>query len=111
MGRSMRLLITGATGKVGANLIAKLLTEPRWRDVRVRALCHNRTVAENERIEVVRGSIADWDCVTRAMTGVTHVVHLATCKEMPEIVMDVAVKGFSGCLKPSVNAPQRSNSS
>jgi hypothetical protein len=28
------------------------------------------------------------------MRGVTHVVHVATCKELPEIVMDVAVKGL-----------------
>ena len=90
----MRLLITGATGKVGANLIAKLLVEPRWSDVRIRALCHNRTIAQTERIEVVKGSVADRACVARAIEGVTHVVHLATCKEMPEIVMDVAVKGF-----------------
>ena len=90
----MRLLITGATGKVGANLIAKLLQAPRWREVKVRALCHDRAVAETERVEVVRGSIVDRDCVDRAMDGVTHVVHLATCKEISEIVMDVSVKGF-----------------
>ncbi len=90
----MRLLVTGATGKVGANLIAKLLAEPRWRDARIRALCHNRTLPENERIEIVRGSIADRDCVDAAMKDMTHVVHLATCKETPEIVMDVAVKGL-----------------
>ena len=28
------------------------------------------------------------------MDGVTHVVHLATCKETPELVMDVTVKGL-----------------
>ena len=28
------------------------------------------------------------------MDGVTHVVHLATCKETPEVVMDVTVKGL-----------------
>jgi UDP-glucose 4-epimerase len=32
------------------------------------------------------------------MDGVTHVAHLATCKEVSEIVMDVAVKGFSWLL-------------
>jgi nucleoside-diphosphate-sugar epimerase len=90
----MRLLITGATGKVGANLIAKLLGEPRWREARVTALCHHRSVAPSERIEIVEGDIADRDCVERAMRGATHVVHLATCKEIPEIVMDVTVKGL-----------------
>ena len=101
----MRLLVTGATGKVGANLIAKLLAEPRWRDVRVRALCHNRTLPETERIEVVKGSIADRACVDAAMKDVTHVVHLATCKEMPEIVMDVAVKGCFWLLEAFRQSP------
>jgi UDP-glucose 4-epimerase len=90
----MLLLVTGATGKVGANLVAKILAEPRWRQARVRALCHHRFIPQTERIEVVTGNIVDRDCVGRAVNGVTHVVHLATCKEVPEIVMDVAVKGF-----------------
>ena len=71
----MLLLVTGATGKVGTNLIAKLLSEPRFRDVRVRALCHNRTLPETDRVEVVKGSISDRACVERAMAGVSHVVH------------------------------------
>src|SRR5208283_5638303 len=90
--KSMLLLVTGATGKVGAILVAKILAEPRWRQARVRALCHNRVIPQTERIEVVTGNIVDRDCVDRAVDGVTHVVHLATCKEVPEIVMDVAVK-------------------
>jgi UDP-glucose 4-epimerase len=90
----MQLLITGATGKVGVNLIDSLMSQPRWRETSVRALCHDRALAEIDRIEVVRGSIDDRDCVDRAMRGVTHVVHLATCKEIPETVMDVTVKGL-----------------
>ena len=90
----MLLLVTGATGKVGATLISRLLREPRWRDARIRALCHNRTLAETDRVEVVKGNIADRACVDRAIAGVTHVVHLATCKETPDIVMDVTVKGL-----------------
>jgi nucleoside-diphosphate-sugar epimerase len=90
----MQLLITGATGKVGRNLLDKLLREPRWREARVKALCHNRTIAETDRVEVVKGTIDDRGAVDRAMQGVTHVVHLATCKEIPETVMDVTVKGL-----------------
>jgi nucleoside-diphosphate-sugar epimerase len=90
----MRLLVTGATGKVGVNLIDRLAKDRLRRGARIRALCHNRTIAEGDGIEIVKGSIADRGSVDRAMQDVTHVVHLATCKEMPEIVMDVTVKGL-----------------
>jgi UDP-glucose 4-epimerase len=68
----MQLLVTGATGKVGVNLIETLLSDSRWRVARVRALCQNRTIPETDRIEVVKGSIDDRACVDRAMRGVTH---------------------------------------
>jgi nucleoside-diphosphate-sugar epimerase len=90
----MLILVTGATGKVGRTLIDRLLADPAHAGTRVRALCHNRTLPASERVEVVRGSIADRATVERAVAGATHVVHLATCKEMPEIVMDVTVKGL-----------------
>ncbi len=90
----MLLLVTGATGKVGSNLIAKLLSDPRWSEARIRALCHNRRLPQSQRLEVVTGNVADRDSVAHAMAGVTHVVHLATCKEVPETVMDVTVKGL-----------------
>jgi nucleoside-diphosphate-sugar epimerase len=45
-------------------------------------------------LEVIRGSIADRADVDRALKDVTHVVHLATCKETPDDVMDVTVKGL-----------------
>ncbi len=43
----MLLLVTGATGKVGTNLIAHILAEPRWSDAKIRALCHNRLIPAN----------------------------------------------------------------
>ena len=67
---------------------------PRFSEARIRALCHNRLCDETDRIEVVRGSIAERDVVAAAIAGVTHVVHLATCKETPDDVMDVTVKGL-----------------
>ena len=90
----MLILVTGATGKVGRHFIAGLLDDPRFSKARIRALCHNRLCAETDRTEVMRGSIADRDVVDRALSGVTHVVHLATCKETPDSVMDVTVKGL-----------------
>ena len=90
----MLILVTGATGKVGRNLIARLLDDPRFSKARIRALCHNRLLEESGRLEVARGSIADRDVVVAASAGVTHVVHLATCKETPAEIMDVTVKGL-----------------
>jgi UDP-glucose 4-epimerase len=45
-------------------------------------------------LEIVQESISDRSVVSNAMHGVTHVLHLATCKETPEDVMDVTVKGL-----------------
>ena len=91
---SRRILVTGATGKVGQAFIGRVLSEPDFDDVVVRALCHNRTLEEHGRLEVARGSIADREVVEEAMVGVSHVLHLATSKETPETIMDVAVKGL-----------------
>lgn len=90
----MLILVTGATGKVGRNLIGRLLEDPRFAGARVRALCHNRTYEAHDRVEIARGSIADRAVVEQALEGVTHVVHLATCKEVPTDVMNVTVKGL-----------------
>ncbi len=88
----MYVLVTGATGKVGTHFIKRFLKENST--ARVRALCHNRSVDEHERIDVVRGSISERDVCHAAMKDITHIVHLATCKEIPEDVMDVTVKGM-----------------
>ena len=89
-----QLLITGATGKVGTHFLDRFLNEDRFSDWTVRALCHNRTLEESARVSVVRGAIEDREVVRRAVDGVTHVLHLATCKETPDRVIDVTVKGL-----------------
>jgi UDP-glucose 4-epimerase len=99
---AMQLLVTGATGKVGQTLIGRLSGRP---GTRIRALCHNRTVEETASVSVVRGSIADRATCRAALEGVTHVVHLATCKETPDQVMDVAVKGLFWLLEEFRDSP------
>ncbi len=98
----MRILITGATGKVGTAFIAACRNRP---EIRLRAFCHQRLLVEDPQLEVVRGSIAVREDVRRAMEGVTHVVHLATCKETPDDVMDVTVKGLFWLLEESRSSP------
>jgi UDP-glucose 4-epimerase len=88
------LLVTGATGKVGRAFIERFLNDARFDGFRLRALCHNRQLDAGERVDVVRGSIQHRNVVNDAMAGVTHVLHLATTKETPDDVMDVAVKGL-----------------
>jgi nucleoside-diphosphate-sugar epimerase len=89
-----RILVTGAAGKVGQAFIGRLLKDPAFASFRVRALCHNRMLPAGDRLEVVRGSIDRRETAAEAMVGVTHVLHLATPKETPEAIMDVAVKGM-----------------
>ena len=86
------ILVTGATGKVGSHFIRRILETDD--DITIRALCHNRRLEPHEWLEIVRGSISDREVVRAAMSGITHVIHCATCKETEESVMDVTVKGL-----------------
>ncbi len=90
----MLILVTGATGKVGRHLISTLLDRPRFSQARIRALCHKRVLDPTQRLSIIRGSIADRAVAEAAIADVSHVVHLATCKETPDDVMDVTVKGL-----------------
>lgn len=94
MAEIQRVLVTGPTGKVGRTFIQRFLAEPKFDAFVVRALCHNRLLEPHHRLEIVRGSISDLEMVQEAVQGVTHVLHLATCKETPDQIMDVAVKGL-----------------
>ena len=105
MANEARLLITGATGKVGQALIQRLLVDERFAHFRIRALCHNRILAAADRLEVVRGSIEQQEVVTTIMQDVTHVLHLATSKETPETIMDVAIKGLFWLLEACRTSP------
>jgi UDP-glucose 4-epimerase len=93
---TQRILVTGAAGKVGQAFIGRLLAsgDERFAGFTVRALCHNRALQGAARLEVMTGSIDQRDTADRATDGVTHVLHLATSKETPETIMDVAVKGL-----------------
>jgi UDP-glucose 4-epimerase len=88
------ILVTGATGKVGRNFINRLLNTPQHDNTRIRALCHNRLLDPQPRIETMQGNIVDRSFVRAAIQGITHVLHCATCKETPDDVIDVTVKGL-----------------
>lgn len=87
MQSSDRILVTGATGFLGARLVQELA----GRGLRVRALSRQRSPApppgfgwrEGEgplyhpEVERVQGDITDLDSLVRAASGCTHVFHLA----------------------------------
>jgi nucleoside-diphosphate-sugar epimerase len=90
---------------VGRRFIAALREHPKGRNAKVRALCHNRGLPEDDRLSVVKGSIAHREVCAAALKDVTHVVHLATCKETPEEVMDVTVRGLFWLLEEFRQSP------
>jgi len=100
----MKLLITGATGKVGSHFLPAFLADDRFADCPVVALCNSRVVQSGDRVKVVRGSLSDRDVVAKAMADVTHVVHMAAVKESPDLAMDVAVKGMFHLLEAFRNS-------
>ncbi len=70
----MNVLVTGANGHVGANLVRALLA----RGDRVRALVRSRQDAiDGLPIEIVRGDVRDPDAMRHAMQGVEVVFHFA----------------------------------
>jgi UDP-glucose 4-epimerase len=99
------ILVTGAAGKVGSNFISRVFQSDDSRDVAIRALCHNRLLEPRDRLEIVQGNISDRGGVRKAMTGITHVLHCATCKETPDEVMDVTVKGLFWLLEECRTSP------
>ncbi|GAB4532927.1 MAG: NAD(P)-dependent oxidoreductase [Anaerolineae bacterium] len=100
-----RILVTGATGKVGQAFLQRLFDEPAYDGFQARALLHKRTPEPHPRLETIRGSIQDSQTVDQAMEGVTHVLHLATCKETPSQIMDVAIKGLFWLLEACRTSP------
>ncbi len=100
----MKLLITGATGKIGTNFLPRFRAEQAFAGWTVRAICHERLPADDA-VEVVRGSLADADIVRAAMADVTHVLHMAAVKESPLLAMDVGVKGMFNLLEAFRGTP------
>src|SRR6188474_1028405 len=100
-----RMLVTGAAGKVGQAFLGRALHDPAFDRFVFRAFTHRRALEAHDRLECVQGSIQNRDDVNRALDGVTHVLHLATSKETPEDVMDVAVKGMFWLLEACRSSP------
>jgi UDP-glucose 4-epimerase len=101
----MKILLTGATGKVGQNLLPALLQDSRFAGSSVVALCNHRMLPATDRVEVVQGSLANPQAIQAAMRGVTHVIHMAAVKETPDQAIDVALKGMFLLLEAARQTP------
>ena len=70
----MKVVVTGASGHIGANLVRMLLDRPG----RVRVLVHRNTMPlEGLDIEVFSGDVLDFESLRAAFEGVDIVYHLA----------------------------------
>lgn len=89
-----RVLVTGASGHLGANLVRALLVEGRS----VRVLAHRgRRALQGLPVEIVTGDLLDKACLADACAGVRTVFHLAASVsagwESPARLHDVNVSG------------------
>lgn len=82
------ILVTGASGKIGRNLVPALLKA----GYKVRAVECN-TPLKFEKVEVVKGKVEDEKFINKALEGMDAVCHLATCKEDRERFIDVSIRG------------------
>ena len=98
------ILVTGATGKVGRAFIDAPARRSALRRCGPRALPQPRAAARTPRRGRARLDRGPRRRAAR-VAGVTHVLHLATCKETPEDVMDVTVKGLFWLLEGCRDEP------
>lgn len=74
----MKVLITGATGRVGRNVVSRLASQ----DVAIRAFVRPGSDRRGKSlafptVEIFEGNLSDQRSVNEACKGVTHVIHLA----------------------------------
>ena len=100
------ILVTGATGNVGAEAVQRLLRAGES----VRALVHARPSAPTDGVQFVSGDFDDSDSVERAVDGVSTVVLVSPAVPAQEIaVIDAAVRaGVTHVVKASSKASPNS---
>jgi dihydroflavonol-4-reductase len=70
----MVVVVTGASGHIGANIVRELLAQ----GYQVRALVHSsKTALENLDVETVEGDITDYESLLRAFRWADYVIHTA----------------------------------
>jgi UDP-glucose 4-epimerase len=82
------IVVTGASGKIGRNVIPELLKA----GYSIRALEHQEPVGI-EGVEIVKGDFSDETLPSRLVQDMDAVIHLANVKENREMFMSVNVRG------------------
>src|SRR6267143_1842135 len=72
----MTTLVTGASGFLGSHVVRQLVARGEKVRVLLRASSNNRAIADLP-LEYVTGDLRDSDSLSRALTGVTRVFHVA----------------------------------
>jgi UDP-glucose 4-epimerase len=91
------VLVTGASGKVGAPLCAALLVN----GYRVLALRHRSPVGVDG-VQEIQGSIADAKLIEDLVNRSDAIIHLATCKEDRDALIAVSIQGTFNLLEAAM---------
>jgi len=103
----MKILVTGATGLVGVNLVRRLCKD--GYDVRVLVRRNsNRKGFEGIRVEEVIGDVRDYESVKNAMKGVRYVYHVAGVVDMSRFfkkeMENVNIKGTENVCRAALES-------
>ena len=82
------VLVTGASGKIGHNLIPELIKA----GYHIRAIQFDRPV-DFRGVEIIEGDVRDPELARKALKDMDAVIHLANCKENREVFMETNIKG------------------
>ena len=82
----MKVLLTGATGLPGGELLSLLLSKGYEVRCLIREESPNAGRMSSKKVEVVRGDAADEDALLRALSGVEAAVHVAGLEYAPQVV-------------------------
>ena len=82
----MKVLLTGATGLPGGELLSLLLSKGYEVRCLIREESPNAGRISSKKVEVVRGDAADEDALLRALSGVEAAVHVAGLEYAPQVV-------------------------
>ncbi len=99
-----RVLVTGASGKLGAAVCQALVAD----GYRVTGLKHRMPVAVDG-VDEVQASLADADAVEQIVAQHDAIIHLATCKEDRQGLIDLSARGTFNLLDAAMRtkAPKR----